>query len=415
MKHFSAILILIGCVCMLFACNSKTTTVYVGEAYTQNHGTERLCETDSAYFIAKPHENKSQDSADLYLYYCDKAGLTGFSPYCNRAECNHSDPDCNAYLGICRAIGAYDEQILYVTGRETPKLMSMGPGGMSHKEICEITPPEAEEAEEAEGVYSYMHINYYFHYNYLIYSIRFDYIDDEQASFYALYALDLNAPEEEPVELLKMNNGTPDYSSLSIGGETFVGGNRDTIYIASYNESHNLFECSLDTGKYTAHKIPLDAVVFPYGAYIYGKIMYYKENADKKMDLYEYNPATEKEVKLNTDKNAFTIPGTVTEEYIYILYPKLTYIGSDGDVAVSLGDDMECGLYVYKHNGDLVKFVKEQYPMRQLYLMKNNLLCFENKGEYSLQNDELRFPMYSFDITNLDGEWRVIGESDRAN
>ncbi len=410
MKHFLAVLILIGCVCMLFSCNSKPTTVYVGEAYTQNHGTERLCETDSAYFIAKPHENKSQDSATLYLYYCDKAGLTGFSPYCNRAECSHSDPDCNAYLGICKAIAAYGNQIFYVTnnmaGRIAPKLMRMGLSGMSHEEIFEITPPEA------EGVYSSDYINFYFHYNYLIYSVSFSNIDNEKDSFYALYAIDLNSSEKAPVELLKVNRGSPDYSRLSVGGETFLGGTQDTIYIASYS----LFECSLDTGKYATHKFPSDAEINSQGAYINGKIMYYKENADKKTDLYEYDPETEKEVKINKDKNAFPIGGIITEEYIYIVYPKITYTDPDGNVILSLGDDMECGLYVYKHNGDLVKFVKEQYPMRQCYLMKNTLLCFENKGEYSFADDiELRFPMYWFDITNLDGEWRVIGESDRAN
>ena len=121
-------------------------------------------------------------------------------------------------------------------------------------------------------------------------------------------------------------------------------------------------------------------------------------------------------MKLNTDKNAFPIGGIIAEEYVYIVYPKITYTGPDGNVILSLGDDMECGLYVYRHNGELVKFVKEQYPMRQSYLMNNDLLCFENKGEYALTEDiELRFPMYSFDITDLDGEWRVIGGSDRAD
>ena len=410
MKHFLAVLILIGCACMLFACNSKTKTVFTGEAYTQNHGTERLCETDSAYFIAKPHESKSQDSATLYLYYCDKAGLTGFSPYCNRAECSHSDTDCNAYLGICKAIAAYDGQILYVTdnmsGRTSPKLMRMGIGGMSHEEICEITPPES------EGVYSCSYMNYYFHYNHLIYSVSFSNVDEEEASYYALYALDINAPENAPIEFLKVNKGNPDYSRLSVGGGTLLGGTRDTIYVASYS----LFECSLDTGKYTAHKFPSDAEINPHGEYINGKILYFKENSNKKTDLYEYDPATEKEVKLNTDKNAFPIGGIIAEEYVYIVYPKITYTGPDGNVILSLGDDMECGLYVYRHNGELVKFVKEQYPMRQSYLMNNDLLCFENKGEYALTEDiELRFPMYSFDITDLDGEWRVIGGSDRAD
>ena len=51
-----------------------------------------------------------------YLYYCEKEGMEGWKPLCEKPGCRHQDWNCNSYLGPWSvSVGFYDNHIYYMS------------------------------------------------------------------------------------------------------------------------------------------------------------------------------------------------------------------------------------------------------------------------------------------------------------
>ncbi|MDY3728287.1 MAG: hypothetical protein SO015_09065 [Wujia sp.] len=257
MKKKWIALIVIMIVVMCVGCGEKKTNS--SEEYDINvweKGVANICKSENGYYAVSGE----------FIYTIENEGIY---PLCNKADCDHKNKECNAYLRkVCEQTIWYDGEHIYAVASEKSGKFSVyeiNADGSGSSRICDVF-------QTTGGVAGYS-ISCAYKDNYIYYDLELPTAEDARTGQYSgrLYRLRLESGAEP--ELIYESSDDKKKISTSVGRLYFYGDDLYTVVLKyensgdgrwcelyRYSTKEDTFEMVLD--RFMSHYFMKDDILY---------------------------------------------------------------------------------------------------------------------------------------------------------